>query len=142
MKLRTLMVVNAFVAGLFGIAFAIIPGQSLSQYGFTADPALELMFQLLGAAFIGFGVLTWAARNATESEARRAILLALFVGDFIGFVITLVAQLSGFVNSLGWSSVAIYLLLALGWGYFRFLKPAETATVKAVTPEATPDADF
>jgi len=142
MKLRALMVVNAIVAGLFGIAFVIIPGQSLSQYGFTADPVLELMFQLLGAAFIGFGVLTWAARNATDSEACRAILLALFVGDLIGFVITLIAQLSGIVNSLGWSSVAIYLLLALGWGYFRFLKPAEAATVKVVTPEATPDADF
>ena len=141
MKLRALMVVNAIVSGLFGIAFVIIPGQSLSQYGFTAGPALELMFQLLGAAFIGFGVLTWAARNATDSEARRAILLALFVGDFVGFVICLIAQLGGFVNSLGWSSVAIYLLLALGWGYFRFLKPAEAATVKAVAPESPPDAD-
>jgi hypothetical protein len=141
MKLRALMVVNAIVAGLFGIAFVIIPGQSLAQYGFTADPALELMFQLLGAAFIGFGVLTWAARNATDSEARRAILLALFVGDFIGFVICLIAQLGGFVNSVGWSSVAIYLLLALGWGYFRFLKPGEAAPAETVTLESTQDFD-
>jgi hypothetical protein len=136
------MVVNAIVATVFGIAFVIIPGQSLSQYGFTADPALEVMFQMLGAAFIGFGVLTWAARNATDSEARRAILLAMFVGDFIGFVVALIAQFGGTVNALGWSSVALYLLLALGWGYFRFLKPAETTTAETATLESTPDAEY
>ena len=42
-----MMVVNAIVAGLFGIVFVLIPGTSLVQYGFTADPALELLFQLV-----------------------------------------------------------------------------------------------
>jgi len=35
------------------------------------------------------------------------------------------AQLKGVVNSLGWSTVAIYLLLALGFAYFHFAKPSE-----------------
>ncbi len=124
MKIRTLMIVNAIVAGLFGIGFVLVPGQVLSQYGITTDAAFVLVGQLLGAAFIGFAVLTWAARNSTDSEARRAILLALFVGDAIGFIVALIAQLGGIVNALGWSTVAIYLLLAIGWGYFRFTKPA------------------
>jgi hypothetical protein len=80
--------------------------------------------QLFGAALIGFAVLTWAARNATDSDAGRAILLALCVGDAIGFVVALVGQLGGVVNTLGWSTVAIYLVLALGFGYFRFGKQA------------------
>lgn len=125
MKIRTLMVVNAIVAGLFGIGFVLVPGQVLSQYGITTDAAFGLVGQLLGAAFIGFAVLTWAARNSTDSEARRAIMLALFVGDAIGFIVALIAQLGGVVNALGWSTVTIYLLLAIGWGYFRFTKPAE-----------------
>jgi hypothetical protein len=29
----------------------------------------------------------------------------------------------GVENQLGWSTVAIYLLLAVGFGYFRFAKP-------------------
>lgn len=125
MNIRVLMIVNTFVAGLFGIGFVLIPGQLLSQYGITTDAALALIGQLLGATFIGFAVLTWAARNTTDSEARRAIILALFVGDVIGFIVALIAQLGGVVNALGWSTVAIYLLLAFGWGYFLFTKPAE-----------------
>ncbi len=125
MNIRVLMIVNAIVAGLFGIGFVLVPGQVLSQYGITTDAAFELVGQLLGAAFIGFAVLTWAARNTTDSEARRAIILALFIGDAIGFIVALIAQLGGVVNALGWSTVVIYLLLAFGWGYFRFIKPAE-----------------
>lgn len=125
MTIRTLMIVNAIIAGLFGIGFVLVPGQLLSQYGITPDPAFNLVGQLLGAAFIGFAVLTWAARNTTDSEARRAILLALFVGDAIGFIVALIAQLGGIVNALGWSTVVIYLLLALGWGYFRFVQPSK-----------------
>jgi hypothetical protein len=76
----------------------------------------------MAAAFIGFSVLTWLARNASDSDARRAIVLALIVSDGIGFIAALMAQLADVVNSLGWSTVAIYLLLALGFGYFQFVK--------------------
>ncbi|MFC1819902.1 hypothetical protein ACFLZG_02300, partial [Thermodesulfobacteriota bacterium] len=66
-------------------------------------------------------VLTWCARKAEESEGRRAIILALFISDAIGFIVALIGQLSGAVNALGWSTVIIYLLLALGFGYFQFM---------------------
>ncbi len=82
------------------------------------------MGQLFGAALIGFAALTWTARNATDSDAGRAILLALFVADAIGFAVALIGQLGGIVNALGWSTVVIYLVLALGFGYFRFAKQA------------------
>ena len=122
MKLNALMVVNAIVAGLFGIGFVLVPAQLLSQYGITTDAPFDLVGRLFGAALIGFAVLTWSARNASDSDARRAILLALFVADVIGFVVALIGQLGGVVNTLGWSTVAIYLLLAMGFGYFRFAK--------------------
>jgi hypothetical protein len=46
------------------------------------------------------------------------------VSDGIGFVVGLIAQLRNVVNQVGWSTVVIYLLLALGFGYFQFKKPA------------------
>ncbi len=82
------------------------------------------MAQLFGATLLTFAILTWTARNAGDSAARAAIVLALFVGDAIGFVLALMAQLRGVVNQLGWSTVVIYLLLALGFAYFQFTKPA------------------
>jgi len=48
-----------------------------------------------------------------------------FKSDGVAFVLALMAQLKGVVNSLGWSTVAIYLLLALGFAYFHFAKPSE-----------------
>ena len=123
MKLSMMMIINAVVAAVFGVAFVLVPSQSISLYGIEeASEILILVLRLMGASFIGFAVLTWLARNASDSDARRAIVLALIVSDAIGFIAALIAQLADVVNSLGWSTVAIYLLLALGFGYFQFVK--------------------
>ena len=133
MKLSVLMIVNSIVAAVFGLGFILVPGQVNSLYGPEVGPALNYVAQLFGAALLAFAVLTWAARNVLDSEARRAILLALFVGDGVGFVVALIGQLGGVMNALGWSTVVIYLLLAIGFGYFRFMaKPDAGATTSQV----------
>jgi hypothetical protein len=38
----------------------------------------------------------------------------------IGFFVALQGQMSGDVNALGWSTVVIYGLFALGFAYFQF----------------------
>ena len=126
MKLSTLMIINAVVAAAFGVAFVLVPSQVVSLYGFEdASDILIYVGRLRGAAFVGFAVLTLSARNASDSDARRAIVLALLISDGIGFIVALMGQLAEVVNSLGWSTVAIYLVLALGFGYFQFAKSAD-----------------
>jgi hypothetical protein len=120
MKLGVLMTINSVIAAVFGIAFIVIPVRFLSIYGVVADARFAFVGQLFGAALFGFGMLTWLARTAGDSEARRAIVLALFVSDAIGFVVALIAQLRGLVNAVGWSTVVIYLVLAIGFGFFHF----------------------
>jgi hypothetical protein len=124
MKLNVLMTMTALLAGAFGIAFVLAPGPVIAWYGPTVDAPLKYMGQLLGAALITFAVLAWSARNVSDSPARRAIVLAFFIGDAIGFIVALIGQLGGIVNALGWSTVVIYLLFATGYGYFHFSKPA------------------
>ena len=129
MKLKTLMIINAIVAIVFGVVFVIIPSQVYSLYGPSIGDAagvLNYMGQLFGATLIGFGLLTWTARDAAESEARKAIVLALFVSEGIGFVVAFIGQMNNVVNVLGWSTVAIYFLLALGFGYFQFSKTSSS----------------
>ena len=132
MKLSTLMVLNALVAAVFGVAFIVVPGQVASAYGPEVTPQLEYVARLFGAALLAFAVLTWSARNAPDSATRRAILLALFVGDGIGFIVSLFGQLRGVMNALGWTTVVIYLLLALGFGYF-YAQPKTTDKGRQVT---------
>ena len=122
MNLSLLMTINAVVAAIFGIGFVIAPSPTLAFYGISPDAAFRLVAQLFGAALVGFAVLTWSARNATASEARKAIVLALFVSDGLGFILSVVGQFQGIPNALGWLNVAIYFLLTLGFGYFQFLK--------------------
>jgi len=73
---------------------------------------------------VTFAILAWLAKNAAESEARKAIVLALFIGFAVGFVFALLGQLKNVVNVLGWFTVVSYLLLAIGFGYFYFRKSA------------------
>jgi uncharacterized membrane protein YdcZ (DUF606 family) len=125
MKLGNLFAVNAVIAGLFGLAFIFAPAQLLAQYGLAIDAAFGLVAQLFGSALIGYAILTWMCRKAGASDARRAVVLALFISNGLGFVLALIAQLKGLVNTLGWSTVAIYLVLAIGFAYFQFTKPSE-----------------
>jgi hypothetical protein len=118
MRISYLFIIGAVLALVFGLGFVLLPEQLLSIYGITTDPGGILTARLFGTALVGVGVLNWFARNADESDARRAIVLGLFVLNALGFIVLLLAQLAGVVNGLGWVNVAIYLLLALGFGYF------------------------
>ncbi|OGO46825.1 MAG: hypothetical protein A2W37_11280 [Chloroflexi bacterium RBG_16_63_12] len=124
MKLSTWLTIAAVVAVVFGLAFVLVTGPLLSFYGITLDKAGTLVAQLFGAALIGFAVLNWFARGVTDREARQAIVLANLASDTVGFVMALIGQLAGVANALGWSTVALYLLLALGFAYFQFMKPS------------------
>jgi hypothetical protein len=124
MKLSTMFIIYAVISAIFGLTFIFMPQTALALYGITLSPGGILIVRLFGAALLEFALLSWLVRNAGDSEARKAIILAVFVGEVVGFIVALVGQLSGEVNALGWSTVAIYLLLALGFGYFQFKKPS------------------
>ena len=123
MRLNVLLLVAAVIAGVFGVAFVVAGGPLLSVYGVTLDKAGTLVAQLFGASLIGVAVLNWLARNVTDPDARRAVVFANLTQDVVGFVVILIGQLAGIPNTLGWSNVAIYLLLALGFGYVQFMQP-------------------
>ena len=124
MKLKTLFVINAIVTAVFGIVFVVIPSQILSLYGADPNPQMNYTGQLFGAALIAIAIISWSARNATDSSARRAIVTGFFIGDVIGFIVAIIRQIGGVVNAIGWSTVVIYLLLALGFAIFTFKKPS------------------
>jgi hypothetical protein len=123
MRLSGLLVVAAIIGAAFGVAFVVASGPLLSVYGITLDKAGTLVAQLFGALLIGLAVLNCFARNVTDPEARQAVVYGNLVGDVLGFVVILIGQLGGIANAVGWSSVAIYLLLALGFAYVQFIHP-------------------
>lgn len=126
MKLKVMLVVIAVVTIVFGVSLLLAPAQLLYLYGITADTPLKFVAQLFGTALIGFAVLTWSARNSSDSGALRAIILALFVSTLIGFIVAVLGALAGFMNPLSWSTVVIYLIFTAVFGYFQFVRPTSS----------------
>lgn len=122
MKLKNLLVVAAVIAAIFGVGLVVVTGPLLAIYGITLDKAGTVVAQLLGAALIGFAVLDWLARDVTDPQARQAVVLGNLAGEVVGFVVILLGQLAGVANALGWTTVAIYLLLGLGFAYVQFVQ--------------------
>jgi len=125
MKLSNLLAVAAVIGAIFGVGFVVASGPLVAIYGITLDKAGTLIAQLFGALLIGLATLNWFARKVTDPEARQAIVIGNLVGDVVGFVVILIGQIGGIANALGWSNVAIYLVLALGFAYFQFMQPQD-----------------
>lgn len=122
MKPNTFLAIAAIVAFLFGLAFILMPVQTMSMYGVTLDITGRFLGRYLGSAFLGVAVLNWLGRNSKDNEAFRAILLGDFVLALTGFVVALFDVFTGIGNALVWSTVVIYLVLGAGFGYFYFKK--------------------
>ena len=120
MTFRTMMIIKAVVCLSLGVPIPIAPIFLYSLFGASLNAGGVFAAREYGASLIGNLMLTWFARNAVESDARRAIALALCVYDAIGFVVTLMAQFSGVLGPLGWFAAAIYLFFAIGFGWFLF----------------------
>lgn len=124
MKLKYLFTVHSVVALFNGGSCVLAPKLYPSLYGISLpDPDAIFMARLFGGALLTYCFVAWFARNAKDSAARRAIVLGFFITLAIGFIVALLAQLSGVMNALGWVIVGLYFLLALGYGYFQFVKP-------------------
>jgi hypothetical protein len=127
MSYKSIMVIKAVVCLIFGIFLIAVPGTLFGILGITLTPGGAFPAREYAAALFGNLMLTWFARNAAASDARRVIILGLFVYDAIGFVVSLLAVLSGLLNPLGWFVVAVYLFFTITFGYLMTAKPKTAA---------------
>lgn len=123
MKFKTLMIIKAVVCLVLGVPILLIPNFTYSIFGTTLGVGGAIAAQQYGASLIGALMITWFARNAPPSDARRAIALGYCVYDAIGIVLAFIAALTGVMNLLGWFVVALYLFFTVGFGYFT-VKPS------------------
>jgi hypothetical protein len=125
MRYSTLFLVNSIVALIFGLAFVLVPTTMAETYDADLTEAGLLIGRLFGGTLLMTAVLTWYARSFGPSEERQAIVLALFVSHVVGLVASLLGQLNGVVNGLGWLTVILYLIFAAAYGYLRFVAAPE-----------------
>jgi hypothetical protein len=122
MKLKTLLIIKAVVCLCLGLPILLVPEFIYSIFGVALGAGGIFAAREYGASLMGNLMLTWFSQNSPESETRWAIILALCVYDAIGFLVTLIAIISGALNPLAWLIVLVYLFFTLGFGYFLLLK--------------------
>lgn len=120
MNTRLVLTVAAVLGLLFGLAFLFIPTITLPLYGMGTSAAEVLLTRFFGSALLTIGLVNWLVKDI-DYATLRPILLANLVGDAVGAIISLMGTLGSVMSSLGWSSVLLYLLLGLGFGYLYFM---------------------
>jgi len=123
MKFKTLMIIKAIVCITLGIPAVAVPVLFYSFFGLALTPAGAFTAQEYGASLIGNFLLTWFARDIQDSIGKRAILLGMTFYNGIGFVVTMIATLSGLANFMGWGAAGIYLFFTVGFGYHLLKSP-------------------
>lgn len=122
MPLRTFLLIAAIVEAFFGIQFLLVPDLALSPLGVVLNPAGLMVTRIFGAALIAFVLLFWWVRDAAPSAALTAVLRAAAVYFAISTVPLALGVLGGLANALGWGTVVLHVLLAVGFWNFGFRK--------------------
>ena len=123
MKFKNLMVIKAIVCLAFGILLLAVPDKLLSIFGATLTAGGMFTAREYASSLFGNLFICWIAKDAAESDARRAIIIGLFVYDLIAFIMTVITVISGVLNPLGWLIVFVYLFFTVGFGYFLINPP-------------------
>jgi hypothetical protein len=123
MRLRTLLLIAGLLALAFGIAFLIAPQAMLRLYGVTPDLAIVLMSRFFAGALLQIGLIFYLIRDVGDPRTQRGVVIGSFLGSLVGLVVALTGRFWDVVNNLGWSTVAIYAFLLVGYGSFIFGRP-------------------
>ncbi len=122
MNLRNIFIANAVVAFGFGAILVVAPTVILSMHGITEGAGAKLMGQFFGVELLFVSLLTWLARNAEESTARRGMVIAGAITAVIGVVVAAIGTASGVMNAVGWVPIAVYVFFTVAYGYLWLVK--------------------
>jgi hypothetical protein len=124
--LRTLFIVDSFVATAYGLALLAAPDFMLHLYGLGGT---VFQTRLLGAFVLGQGPLLWFARDETATTAGIAITRGHGIIDAVSTVLCVTAILQGAMNAQGWVVAILFALFGSARLYYGFIRqPAVTAT--------------
>ncbi len=118
--LRTLFVVDTFVAGAFGVILLFAPGLLFTLYGLQYGASADIIARLLGAFVLGQAPLLWAMRDHTATPAGIAITRAHGTIDTVCTILSAQACLRGVMNGQGWVVVVLFALFGSARLYYGF----------------------
>ena len=124
MSSKLVLTASAAAFGIFGAGWLIVPGMFYTFWAMVPDTN-EYMGRRYGAFMLGLMVISWLARSAPNTPARRAIV----VGSLVCWVLTDALSLYGAL-ALGlnaWWPFVVELALVVGFVWVLFITPEPEA---------------
>ena len=121
MNRNAFLVFVAVVSIIYGIGNLLMPAWVNEMHGLTSSPGTSLVSRYLGASLLGLGVMSWFNRDAADSDASGFMRGGLVVA-VAGLIVSVQAMMAGLMSTMGWVTVIVQALLALGFMYFAIMK--------------------
>ena len=112
MKLNTyskiLMTISALYLGIIGMCLSFLPEEIINYLNINSNVFTSLFFQLLGALYLGFGILNWSLK---ESRIGGIYNRPVLMGNFIHFLVGAIALIKIVTNIQVHSEIIIFLMI-------------------------------
>ncbi|MGO9743370.1 MAG: hypothetical protein ACLPN5_18015 [Roseiarcus sp.] len=118
MTVKSFLRISSAIGVLFGLGFLLAPESVGAIYGTPPEVHTILTGRYFGATLLTLGLVFWLVKDMSDKVAMRGLLIGFAIGNVIGVVISIVGTVAGTVNSMGWTSVALYLVLLAGCAYY------------------------
>ena len=112
MKLKTyskiLMTISALYLGIIGICLSFLPKEIINYLNINSNIITTIFFQLLGALYLGFGILNWTLKGSRIGGIyNRPVLM----GNFIHFLVGAIALIKIITSIQAHSEIIIFLMI-------------------------------
>jgi len=106
--------------GLFGVGWLVMPDVLARYWRMAPGENLNYMGHRYGALLIGLGVTVWLARNALDTQARRAVMIGALVSLVLTTALSLYGALTLGLNA--WPPFAVEAVLSAGLAWVLFMR--------------------
>jgi hypothetical protein len=126
MVLRLLFTVHATLTVAAGIVLVIAPAAIPHAVGIIVTPPAFLLCYLLAAAELCIGLISWGARNLTDTHAIRLIATSFIVFHGASALLEIRAFMAG-VSSGIWANVVVRFVAVAFFSYYGLVRPEGAA---------------
>jgi len=118
---KLVLTTTAVLIGIFGLGWLIMPDVMGNYWRIDPGNNLNYMGRRYAAFMLGLVVALWLARNAANTQARRALMIGALVALALTTAISLYGALVLALNA--WPAVVVELVLVVGFVWVLLIKP-------------------
>ncbi len=127
MNTKIILTASALTLGTLGILLSFLPNEILKYLQIESSQIIIIFMQLLGALYLGFGMLNWMAKGSTIGGIYNR---PIAIGNFMHFGVGAIALLKIAFSVKEFREVVIpltivYTIFAVCYGYIFRVNPSK-----------------